>query len=614
MVKLSSITINGMHKVKNKTFDLTGFRYFHGENGAGKSTIMQAIQLALLGYIPGTDKNKSAIFKHSNAPEMSIQLTIDDNDNVVTISRCWYKKGRDIVVEFSVEPAIYDIKEIIGSLELPVFNFSEFINMSANKLKDWFINFLPASDEELDWNTLLSDAVADFGKILDTEFYSETVKYINKKSQIVHGVQLVREVNAHLKEQQSYYKTELTRLQSTIQSLIYYSECDNSQSIDELKSEIQAMQMNVENLNVRLLKIQKNVQTLVELETLKDVITATSCMEDEKYISAVKTKSDSENQLAEYRKTLTVLKEKKAKIETEYYEKRQIVQKGGSCPYTHTECSAIKNMISEFKQDMAKLENTLTGLNEQISRTKRDIEEIKSNISSASEEITQVSNAYLKYETISKQIDHEVSGTDRESVISEIDALKSKIQQHNDTLIKLEANKKYDKLTENLTNIKYKTEQNIELLKVWIKLTDVNGLQSQIMEAPFKQLADKMSVYLQDLFAGKFKSAKFHLSEKANNFSFGVINNESNYIEFDLLSSGEKCLYTLVLLLSIVESSNSQLKLIMIDDLLDHLDTARIENCFETLYKISGVQILMAGVQNCTHSNAEEFVIEVKGD
>ena len=134
------------------------------------------------------------------------------------------------------------------------------------------------------------------------------------------------------------------------------------------------------------------------------------------------------------------------------------------------------------------------------------------------------------------------------------------------------------------------------------------------MEAPYKQLAEKMSVYLQEFFAGKFKSAKFHLSEKSNNFSFGVINNESNYIEFDLLSSGEKCLYTLVLLLSIAESSDSQLKLIMIDDLLDHLDTARIKDCFETLYKISNVQILMAGVQNCTHSNAEEFVIEVTGE
>lgn len=86
------------------------------------------------------------------------------------------------------------------------------------------------------------------------------------------------------------------------------------------------------------------------------------------------------------------------------------------------------------------------------------------------------------------------------------------------------------------------------------------------------------------------------LSEKANSFSFGVTNEENEYIEFDLLSSGEKCLYTLALLISIVELSDSPLKIIMIDDLLDHLDMLRIKDCFETLYSISDIQILLAGV------------------
>lgn len=613
-MKLSSITIKGMHKVRNKTYDLTGFRYFYGENGAGKSTVMQAIQLALLGYIPGTDKNKSAIFKHSSAPEMLIHLNIDDNGNVINITRRWYKKGKDIAMEFNVEPEIYDLKEIVGSMELPVFNFSEFINMSANKLKDWFISFLPATDKELNWDMLLSDAVSDFGRILDTEFYSETVEYIKKKSQTIHGVQLVREFNAYLKEQQSYYKAELTRMQNTVQSLIYYSDCDNSQGIDGLKSDIQAMQFNIENLNTKLLKIQQNERILAELETVRNIITASSVQEDEKYIAAVKVKSDGEKQLEEYGKNLTILNAKRADVRAGYAEKKKVVDSNGNCPYICTECSAIKNMIYTFKQDMVKLESELTGLNNQINSTERDMEEIKRSISLAAEEVAHISNAYLKYETLSKQINREVSGIDIESVISEINALKSKVQQYNDSLIKLEANKKYDELTENLTNEKYKAEQNIELLKVWIKLTDVNGLQSQIMETPFKQLEKNMSEYLQKFFAGKFRVAKFHLSEKANSFSFGVLDNDSNYIEFDLMSSGEKCLYTLALLISIVESSDSQLKLVMIDDLLDHLDMARIKDCFETLYTISGVQILLAGVQQCSHSKAEEFVIKVTGD
>mgnify|MGYP002069436717 FL=1 len=109
-------------------------------------------------------------------------------------------------------------------------------------------------------------------------------------------------------------------------------------------------------------------------------------------------------------------------------------------------------MISEFKQYMTKFENMLTDLNEQVSRTEKDIEKIKNNISSMEEKIAHIFNAYLKYETLLKQINQKVSGINKQTVTAEINVLKSKIQQYNDTLIKLEANKKYDELTEHLYN------------------------------------------------------------------------------------------------------------------------------------------------------------------
>lgn len=167
-----------------------------------------------------------------------------------------------------------------------------------------------------------------------------------------------------------------------------------------------------------------------------------------------------------------------------------------------------------------------------------------------------------------------------------------------------------------LSNKLRANDYNVEILKVWCKLTDVNGLQSKLMKAPFDNLANKMSEYIYKFFegTGKFKSAAFMLTEKANSFSFGVTDSTGTYIEFDLLSSGEKCLYTLAMLLCIVEVSDSPLKLVMIDDLLAHLDTAIIKDCFSTLYSISTVHVLLAGVQDCLHSNADEFVVEVASD
>ena len=67
----------------------------------------------------------------------------------------------------------------------------------------------------------------------------------------------------------------------------------------------------------------------------------------------------------------------------------------------------------------------------------------------------------------------------------------------------------------------------------------------------------------------------------------------------------------LSILLSIAEDSNNNLPLVMVDDLLDHLDPDRIDDCFKTLYSIHNVQVLLAGVQKCNHPESEKFVVKI---
>lgn len=246
----------------------------------------------------------------------------------------------------------------------------------------------------------------------------------------------------------------------------------------------------------------------------------------------------------------------------------------------------------------------------------REIRDMNNTINSERVQMAEVEKAYSQYDFVSCQISIDVKGSTVEELTLTIKELETEINNRRDIIIKLKANKKYEELTDKLTNEKYTIEQDIEILKVWCKLTDVNGLQSKLMKAPFDNLANKMSEYICKFFegTGKFKSAAFMLTEKANSFSFGVTDSTGTYIEFDLLSSGEKCLYTLAMLLCIVEVSDSPLKLVMIYDLLAHLDTAIIKDCFSTLYSISTVHVLLAGVQDCLHSNADEFVVEVASD
>lgn len=623
-MKLSSITIRGIHKVTNKTYDLSGFRYFFGENGAGKSTVMQAVQLALLGYIPGTDKTKSAIFKHSDGRAMSVELTVDDGGKPITITRTWEKKGKDVVANSSVSPAVYDTKGIVGNLELPVFNFNEFVGMTANKLKDWFMNFLPPADAEIDWNYELSNSIADFGKILDQEFFNETIRYVKDLANRNSGVALVREFNTYLKEQLSAYKATQTRIQATIQNLVYYNDCDESQSIDELTQANNEAQIHLDNLHTNLLKVQQNMRLAERLESIKHHITASS-LNDASWYMMTSLNEDSwytaaKIRLNEYEKSLAVLENRKLMIEkqvtelsAELRDKKKIAESNGKCPYTCEGCATIANLITVFKNEMEKLREKINELTAQIAEIDREIRDMNNTINSERVQMAEVEKAYSQYDLVSSQMSIDVKGITVEELTSAIEKLETEINNRRDIIIKLKANKKYEELTDKLANEKYTVEQNIEILKVWCKLTDVNGLQSKLMKAPFDNLADKMSEYICKFFdgTGRFKSAAFMLTEKANSFSFGVTDSTGTYIEFDLLSSGEKCLYTLAMLLCIVEVSDSPLKLIMIDDLLDHLDTARIKDCFKTLYSIRDIQILLAGVQPCTHENAEEFVIQV---
>ena len=613
-MKLSSITIRGMHTVKNKTYDLSGFRYFYGDNGAGKTTIMQAVQLALLGYIPGTDKTKSAIFKHSDGRFMQVELHIDDDGKSIVITRTWEKKGKDIAVDFSVEPAVYDVSGIVGNLELPVFNFNEFVGMTANKLKDWFISFLPPADAEIDWNYELNHAIEDFGKILDPDFVADTVAHAYDLSKKFSGVQLIRNVNLYMKEQLSAYKAMQTRVQSTIQSLVYYNDCDNSVSIEELEQANNEAQMNLKNLQRKQVLIEQNQKIEKSIKSVKEVITAECLQEDVQYQAA-------KNHIAELEKELDVAEETKFQLERQitelnasYKEKERIVTSNGICPYTCDKCDAITTMVNTFKTEMEEMKSKIESLINKVGDVEARIKQLNANINAEVKVANHIEDGYVEYELLSKQKNSDVECVDPDKLANDIVSLERDIKLRNDTIIKLKANKQYEELTDKMTNEKYCIEQNIEILKVWGKLTDMNGLQSALMKAPFERLAERMSDYIEKFFSGTdgFKVAAFVLTEKANSFSFGLMDENSVYIGFDYLSSGEKCLFTLAMLLSIVEMSDSPLKMIMIDDLLDHLDADRITNCFKTLYAISDVQILLAGVQTCNHEKADEFVVKVE--
>ena len=174
----------------------------------------------------------------------------------------------------------------------------------------------------------------------------------------------------------------------------------------------------------------------------------------------------------------------------------------------------------------------------------------------------------------------------------------------------MSANDKYNKLIKQFTADKFNLEYELEALKAWISVTGVNGMQvGTDSGSAFTPLAVQMNPVLKTLM-GKDTEVYFNEVGKANSFSFGIMRT-NGYIEYDLLSSGEKCLFALALLIGIVNISSTPLKLLMIDDAFDHLDSDNVENTFNILSNIKDVQMVFAGVKEVHTDNAKDFVINI---
>ena len=595
-MKIKSVQISGMHNVEARTYDFNDIAYLFGKNGAGKSTVMQAIQLAILGYIPGTDKTNTAIFRHANCDMMSVSVEFDNGQKV---TRLFKKSGNSVKV--TVLPDNFRPEHILGELELPVFNFNEFASMTANKLKDWFIGFLPDDETTVDWTKELQCdklVLPDDQDILDSAF--NTINSCNG-----NGLDTVRSFNEYCKTQVSNLKFEIARLEGTMKSLVFYDDFDSSLSLDDVQEQIRVKEIELDTAKGQQTVYYANLRNLEEAEAIR---------QETGFADAVAMGARLDELGATY-KDLHIMEEDLQKgiqeteqaineVRTKYNSNKAIIESNGICPYTSTLCESIKSYVTGVIEENARLYDKQNELLNALSRKRSTYSEVTTQISNITKEKDHLGECLVKYSALKRTVSEVADiNTIEMQIVERFDELKAL----RETERKIIDNQKYEELKGKVSGDLFKAQHSLEVYKAWEKMSGVNALQSKIMVLPFQRFSEKISVYLRQFFAADI-SAEFYIGEKANSFSFGI--NNGRYIEYDLLSSGEKCLFALSLLLAIVENSNAPAKLLLVDDILDHLDPERIKDCFSTLYN-STIQTVIAGVQKCEHEHADEFVINI---
>ena len=598
-MKIKSIYIDGLHNASAKTYEFNDIVYLFGHNGAGKSTVLQAIQFALLGYIPGTGKTKDAILRHSPANRIVVRLVLSGTPEVV-VERKISSTGISLVVL----PENYDIAGIIADIELPIFNFNEFVGQTANKLKEYFIkNILPTVDNVLDWEKILSDSISDCNfedKNAIIKYGLSLIPVIDDTSKILEQV---IQANAKFKEEQAFNKSELQRLQNTIDSLIYYDDYTGPTDMGKINSDLFALGA----LRDQLIKYNAATSATNAAKSELDELNANILTLGGKDVfDALEVELTNLNALHdEIAGKISAKNAELTALQTEDAASDAIISSKGVCPYTKETCKAIQNKIDDIRNQSAANKAKKIEIMAELSELDTERRNTEVHINQCESKIMNFHNTWNRIEVIQKTLTDLPAKPNTDKSIIDLNA---EIEKLTESKSMLQANIQYNETIDNLTTEKFKAELRGEAIKHWVKVTDTNGLQTTLMEQPFEELADKMTEYICKMYGRNDIKAHFNLSNKANSFSFGLIR-DGIYIPYDMLSSGEKCLYTLSLMICIIDNSNSPLKVMLCDDMFDHLDSSAIENTFASLKQVDSVQFIFAGVKDC--ENARDVMVEV---
>lgn len=593
-MKIKSITIEGMNNIQKRTFEFSDKNYLTGPNGAGKSTVLKAIQLALLGYIPDCGKSNPAIFQHSNnSIGMSVKVVLDDGGTNIVVKRSFMKVKNAVTSEVVTDPEDFDIRTVLRDIELPVFNFSEFLGMSANAQKNWFLQFLPESSKSFsiyeyiqsELNNISDDVSSNIGLIDDV--LQESYRIDQSDDDIISKVV---GFNSYLKSIQSAKKAELKRLTGTIQSLIHYEDvASDESSLDDIKSEIENLRSRRDACIEYNLRVTSYEENLKRIELLESELLSSDELE--------KRRNDlvNINDLASRAENLVQdIEERIRRVRSELVEVNKVLNSGdGVCPYTSEVCDAIVERMAYYRSEKKRLVRLE---NEFIEERDKAIE----NLSRAKKTSNSVENSIRLEEAKRQQIlslKSQTTPPDPLDDVVDVEVISMMIKNAEDLKDKIQVNIQYNKLIDTVNKDRVYTEIFLELIKGWIEYTGPNGVQTELAERPFRDLASSMDHYVERMFGVKYK-VNFNLSTKSNSFSFGL-KVDDEYVPFNLLSSGEKCMFTLALMTALVTSSDSDLKIILIDDLMDHLDENNIKNAFEWIQSISCVQYILAGVVPC---------------
>lgn len=251
MTKIDKVIFENFKNKKGEQ-NLTGYDVFTGPNGIGKSSVIQAINLALTGEINGKSQPKDKFEYSNDAKSYTVGINAGSLSVLRSVERHESKsrKTGEISIKYNeklrvssctstgIKEQQKEIDKLIGSLSVG-FDFKKFSGLTDTEKRNYILSFC---DSSYDFNKAIDFLNNQCNDTLNKELYNEIInKAVNEAEDEKDVQKKVDIMLSYVKEQYSFTRKELERHTATIQKLTDKKNekqiADKGLKIDKAKSE-----------------------------------------------------------------------------------------------------------------------------------------------------------------------------------------------------------------------------------------------------------------------------------------------------------------------------------------------------------------------------------------
>lgn len=606
-MELKSIIIKNFLSIGNipVTIDFkTGINIIVGNNGQGKSTILDALSFVLFGK-SYSDKNKAQLINRKNKKNVIVSLEFNTNNINYTILR-GIKPDLQRIIENGVERNITDIKSFnyeictLLNIDMKVFSHTTFM---SNDFYEPFLT-LPVSKKRDFLKRIFSfEKFEDMEKNIKndlTTFENECTTNTSKLSTLNDRQELMYK---HLEDKKTFITTEILSLNQQIESIQKQIEHCSSMIVDlpdfDTK-EFNQVKREINDVGMLLSQVELYKENTLRRKELSNKLSKIDY--NEKTINSFpELKIIYDNSIREFLRNI-----KDSKEQIKYIENNDI-------------CSHCGNIMSdEYKQ------SNINKLNLVIKQNEKDLKEAELKFKQDKILYEYEKKKHDEYQVIKKQLDSipvlmiSVNEQDERNKLNILEERERELQKLNDNIQKMfNENQKYilqnqmleknkinlikkvheyeikiteldytqvDDIKKQIDHIKesnIKTHKKIDIMKMLLKSVGDQGIKKFVIKnyiPLLNNIINEFSTLIDNRFMVKFTQDGMDIE----------ITDRGIVVDYGQLSSGEKQRLSLIILFTFIRfirlKSGNNFPLVFFDEILNSsLDSSGLEGLTKIL-------------------------------